>query len=66
MSNHDPSYRLLQDVVIPAGTKFSRAPYERGGRANIEAVVGLGKDCTAYLNLPVAAVEDAEEWLVKD
>jgi len=56
-------FRSKQDIVVPAGTVFARAPLERGGVDRTEGIVGLGSDATAYLNLPVRVVEiDAKEW----
>jgi hypothetical protein len=56
-------FRLKQDVLVPAGTVFTRAPLERGGYDRIEGIVALGNDATAYLNLPLRVAEiDAAEW----
>lgn len=56
-------FRLKQDVLVPAGTMFCRAPLERGGADRLEGIVGLGSDATAYLNLPLRVAEiDATEW----
>jgi hypothetical protein len=56
-------FRLTRDVVVPAGAELSAAPLERGGMERIEAIVGLGNDATAYLNVPLYVVEvDAAEW----
>jgi len=65
----DRVFTSTQDIVIPAGTRFTRAPLERGGTQQIEAVVGLGDHATAYLNLPLVVAEiDATDWFeeVKD
>lgn len=61
----EDSYTLLQDVLIPAGTKFYRAPNERGGDNAVEAVIGLGKDWTLNVNTPILGIKDAEGWLEK-
>ena len=59
----DRVFRLVTEITVPAGTVFTRAPLERGGDSRIEAVVGLGADAVAYLNLPLRVVEvDAAEW----
>ena len=59
-------FQLKQDVVVPAGTWFHRAPLERGGVDRIEAVVALGADACAYLNLPLRVAEvDAPEWFLE-
>lgn len=56
-------FRLKQDVVVPAGTMFCRAPLERGGADHLEGIVGLGADAQAYLNLPLRVAEiDATDW----
>jgi hypothetical protein len=55
---------LLQDLVIPAGTKLSRASNERGGQGSVEAVVAMGKDSFAWLNMSVGAVKDAPADLI--
>lgn len=56
-------FKLKQDVLVPAGTVFCRAPLERGGAERLEGVVGLGAHATAYLNLPLRVTEiDANEW----
>jgi hypothetical protein len=56
-------FRLKQDIVVAAGMVFTRAPLERGGVDRLEGVVGLGKDATAYLNLPLRVAEiDAADW----
>jgi hypothetical protein len=56
-------FRSKQDIVVPAGTVFARAPLERGGVDRTEGIVALGSDATAYLNLPVRVAEiDAKEW----
>lgn len=57
---------LLNDVVIPAGTVLDRAPNERGGDARVEAVIGIGKDATAYFNMGVLAIEDAPDDLITE
>jgi len=59
----DRMFRLTRDVVVPAGTMFSRAPDERGGSASMEGLVGLGRDATAWIALPTYMVEiDAKDW----
>jgi len=59
----DRTFALTMDVTVPAGTVFARAPLERGDRERLEGIVALGKDVTAYLNLPLRVVEiDAKEW----
>jgi hypothetical protein len=56
-------FRLKQDVVVPAGTVFCRAPLERGGADHLEGIVELGTHATATLNLPLrVALIDATEW----
>lgn len=60
------NFVLLQDVVIPAGTVLSQAADQRGGKASVEAVVGMGKDSCAWFNMPVAAIEDAPVDLIGD
>ena len=48
------SYRTTRDILIPAGTVLFEPPVasSRWGK-NHEAVVGLGRDHTAYLSLDV-------------
>lgn len=58
-------YRLLQDLVIPAGTVFSQAARERGGKDAVEAVIGLGKDATAWLVVHTGLIPDAPDWLAR-
>jgi len=56
-------FRLTREIVVPAGTELFAAPLERGGVDRLEGVVALGKDATAYLNLPLRVAEiDAAEW----
>lgn len=56
-------FRLKQDVLVPAGTVFARAPLERGGVDRVEGLVALGPDAQAWLGLPVRVAEiDAGEW----
>lgn len=49
--------RVKREIVIPAGTMLRQAAEERGGRAYVEAVVGLEKDFTA--NFVVQMHDDA-------
>jgi hypothetical protein len=46
-------YRLLRDIVIPAGTVLDRAANERGGTRYVECVVPHGKDFTSVLVVQV-------------
>ena len=55
---------LLQDVIIPAGTVLSTAPLNRGGLSSVEAIIGMGKDSTAYFNMSISAIEDAPKELI--
>jgi hypothetical protein len=55
---------LLRDLVVPAGTKLSGASNERGGQGSVEAIVAMGKDSFAWLNMPVSAVKDAPPDLI--
>ena len=60
-------FKLKQDVLVPAGTVFARAPLERGGYDRIEGIVALGANATAYLNLPLRVAEiDATEWFAEE
>lgn len=46
----DPvSYRVEQDIVIPAGTILRQAADQRGGTEHVECAVGHGKDFTSFL-----------------
>lgn len=58
-------YELLRDIVIPAGEVLSRAADQRGGWDCVEVPVAIGRDATAWLVLPVAAIVDAEGWLMR-
>ena len=59
----DRVFKSTQDIVVPAGTEFCRAPLERGGTDRIEGIVALGDDACAYLNLPLVVAQiDAKEW----
>jgi hypothetical protein len=58
-------YKLLRDVVIPAGTILDRAPRRMVDSLYIDCVVGLGKDATASLSLPESVVRDAEDWIAE-
>jgi len=59
----DHQFKLKRDLVIPAGTVFTRAGNERGGDDRVEAVVAFGADAVAWLNLPVVVARfDAAEW----
>lgn len=63
----DRVFTLKQDVLVPAGTTFRRAPLERGGADTIEGLVRLGADAAAYLSVPLRVVEiDAAEWFKED
>lgn len=41
---------LKKDIVIPAGTEFSRPPNSRSGEHNVETVIGITKDTSGYVN----------------
>jgi len=56
-------FKLKQDLVVPEGTLFHAAALERGGVDRVEAVVGIGHDTVAWLNLPLRVAEvDAPNW----
>lgn len=59
-------YVLLQDIVIPKGTVFDRAPNQRGGIHSVEAIIALGKDSVAYLNTSHLNIEDAPADLITE
>jgi hypothetical protein len=59
----DRTFKLKQDLMVPAGTLFHFAALERGGIDRVEAVVGIGSDTVAWLNLPLRVAEiDAPNW----
>lgn len=53
---------LLKDVIIPAGTLFDTAANERGGKENLEACIGFGKDYAGWLVVDEYSTKDASEF----
>ena len=64
MKKTETKFVLLKDVIIPAGTVLDSAPTNRGGELAVEAIIGMGKDSTAYFHMSVLAIEDAPKDLI--
>jgi hypothetical protein len=58
-------YKTTRSIVIPAGTEFRRACNNHGGHGAIEAIIGMGKDSTAFLVMSLGAVKDSEKGLLE-
>ena len=57
-------YILLQDVILPRWTKFSRACNELWWEENIEAFFELWKDFTWTAIISLSWIEDADENII--
>jgi hypothetical protein len=53
------AYILKKDIVIPAGTKFDRAPTktERVGAGHVDAIFGLSKNTFGLAEIKAKVVE---------
>lgn len=62
----DRVYVLKKDLVIPAGSKFTRAPVktERAGRGHIQHTFGLTRDTSGDVEYCIADMtpEELAEW----
>jgi hypothetical protein len=56
------AYILKKDIVIPAGTKFDRAPTktERVGAGHVDAIFGLSKNTFGVVEYSFDGDVDAE------
>ena len=66
------TYILKKDIVIPAGTRFEKAPVrtERVGEGHIDAVFGLSKNTSGVVEYflddgtDVKEMEEYFEWVI--
>ena len=57
---------LIKDIVIPAGTVFTSAPFktERVGDDHLIATVGLSKDSCGSIEYCLDGMDNEEEYFV--
>lgn len=56
-------YRLLQDLVIPAGAVFDPGPIETSfSEVPIEYSLGLGPNHTGFVIIPCDRIENLPDW----
>lgn len=58
-------YVLVQDIIIPAGTKLDRMPENKGGIHRVGTIVGIGKNFAADFSVTVSCIEDAEGYIIE-
>jgi len=57
-------FKLLKDIVIPAGTVFSTAPAktERFGNDHVSRVIGLSQNTAGEVNYCIDEPAELAEW----
>lgn len=57
--------KLKKDIVIPAGTKFTRAPLktERCGKDHFQTTLGLTDDTVGFIEYSIGPDDEGlDEW----